>query len=339
MKLSRLKLSNVRNHLILDYNIFDETIFIGINGSGKSSILEAIYLLLSMRGFKRQPLSSLISFGEKFLRIDGNFICQSTDEKDIVLTYSGKKDLLVDNAKINNYNEFLYSNLVMVYTPDHTGILSSSYIDRRSYIDRSIFYTDISYITLLRSLNRLLDQKTSELIKDRSDKLYIDILNEKLLPLSEDIYKKRLDLVNSINEKLKNYYDTIFKDIDKYYLSYESNVLDTSLLSREFNQKRLIYGTHRDRFSMVLEDRNMEKYSSFGQRKSFSLLVMLSILENIESYRSESIICLLDDFEAGLDIKRCNILKELLSVNRQSIYTGIDANRVSFKNIIDIDKK
>ena len=337
MLLTKLKLLNVRNHLKLDLTFSKETLFIGANGIGKSSILESIYILLSMRGFKRQPLSSLISFDEKFLRVEGIMFQQSNmSEQEIVLKYHNKKTLTIDGEAISNYNEYLYSHLVKAYTPDHLGILSVSQSDRRSFIDRSIFYTDINYINELRSYNRYIDQKNEEISKDSCDQLYINILNEKIFHLSNIIYKKRLATVDKINMGLSAYCSENFKEFSDYYLHYESNSLDDSLFSKEGYIKRSLYGSQRDKFYMYKYDKAIERYSSFGQKKIFSLIVMLTLINMIESVRGEEVICLLDDFESGLDKNNSEKLRNILSNGRQTVYSGIENERKGYENVIDI---
>ncbi len=70
MYASNLKLINLRNHANSFYELSKETLFIGENGSGKTTILEALYILFGLRSFKKQPLSSVVTFNEEFFRIE-----------------------------------------------------------------------------------------------------------------------------------------------------------------------------------------------------------------------------------------------------------------------------
>ena len=87
---------------------------------------------------------------------------------------------------------------------------------------------------------------------------------------------------------------------------------------------------------MVLNDLIIEKFSSTGQKKTFSLLSLYSFIKIIEEKRNMNIITLLDDFEAALDIKRALFIKNLFSNNRQVLYTGVDNSRLGFKNVIEL---
>ena len=97
-----------------------------------------------------------------------------------------------------------------------------------------------------------------------------------------------------------------------------------------------IYGIHRDKIEMCLNEKIIEKFSSTGQKKTFILLSLYSFIKVIEESRKISIITLLDDFEAALDKKRAEYIKNIFSSKRQVLYTGVENNRLNFENVITI---
>ena len=78
----------------------------------------------------------------------------------------------------------------------------------------------------------------------------------------------------------------------------------------------------------------IEKFSSTGQKKTFILLCLYSFIKIIEESRKISIITLLDNFEAALDRKLTEFIKNIFSNNRYVLYTGIDNTRFNFENIL-----
>ncbi len=334
MHINTVKLINVRNHQSSFYELDSETIFTGENGCGKTTVLESLYFLFATRGFKKQPLSSVVSFNENFLRIESN-ITSNDLEYDVVLKYAGKRSILIDDVAIDSIYEFMYSNPIAVYSNDFQGVLSSVHGDRRSFIDRYIYYTDKPFADVLRKYNHLISQKTSELDKDYFDKTYIELLNDEIVKLSVLISAKRQEIISIINKSLEQIYvDAPYAS--NIYLSYKTNVKDTSLFDKELVNRRISYGVHRDKIEMVKDNRAIEKFSSFGQKKTFALFCLLSILKHVEQFRKTGIITLLDDFSAGLDGTRAGLLKELYSHNRQVIYTGVDASNLDYKKIIKL---
>ncbi len=334
MFINNVKLTNVRNHTNSFYELDSEVIFVGENGSGKTTVLESLYYLFAIRGFKKQPLSSIVSFGQEFLRIQSNINIENL-EYDVVLKYDGKRHIYSDDVLIDSIYDYMYKNPIAVYSTDFLGVLSTSHTDRRSFIDRYIYYTDKPYADLLRKYNHYISQKNAEFDKENYDKTYIELLNQELVTLSNTISVKRNEIIASINNSLNEIYkDTPFNM--EVLLSYKTNIRDTALFEKEFVSRRTLYGIHRDKIEMVLGNKAIEKFSSFGQKKTFALFCLLSILKHVEQFRKSAIITLLDDFEAGLDNKRAGTIKELYSHGRQVIYTSVDASKLDYKKIIQL---
>ncbi len=335
MYVNDLKITNLRNHINSHFTLSDETIIIGNNGSGKTSLLESIYILFGLRSFKKQPFSSIITFNNEFFRIESN-INENANISNVVCIYKNKRSTLINGEEIENIADYIYDYPVACYTPEYTGVLSKEQVDRRNFIDRFIFYYDKEHIYDIKLYNRLISQKVSEYDKENSDLTYIDLLNEKIILLSKKISERRVSIINELNKQLNIIYNSLNFTMEEVFISYTTNISDESLLNKEKFVKKSLYGIHRDKIEMQLNNKIIEKFSSTGQKKSFSLLSLYSFIKIIEENRKISIITLLDDFEAALDIKRALFIKELFSQGRQVLYTGVDNSKLGFKNIIEL---
>ena len=335
MLLNYLKICNVRNHKNSLYKLDTENIFIGENGSGKTTILESIYLLFAMRGFKKQAISDIVSFNEKYMAIETEY-SNNVSSFSIVLKFDGNKTLLVDNTAVDKISDFLYEYPIACYTPDMLGVLSPLQADRRNFIDRYIFYADKSYIEDLKLYNRFLAQKISLFEKEFIDETYLNILNEKIIHLSKIISEKRINFLEKINLNLKEIYSFCGFPSDDVYLSYKTNINNFDLINKEKENRCSYYGIQKDKIDMCKDEKITEKFSSIGQKKTFLLLCLYSALKIIEKKRKTSIMVLLDDFEATLDKKRAEFLKTIFSDNRQTIFTGVENLRLNFKNTINL---
>lgn len=336
MQVLNLKLNNFRNHISSKYDLEDETIFIGENGTGKTSILEALYILFGVKSFKKQPFSSIINFNSDFFRIESD-IAEENYNSNIICLYKNKRSTMYNGDEIENIADFIYNYPIAFYTPENLGILSKDQIDRRNFLDRFIFYYDKKHIYDIKTYTRILSQKTAELEKDNIDYTYIDVLNEKIISLSNTIYSKRNKMVEELNNYLNNVYNRLEFKYEKVFIKYSSNILDESLLNKEKIIKKILYGVHRDKIEMKLNNKVIEKFSSTGQKKTFSLLSLYSFIKIIEENRKISIITLLDDFEAALDSGRASFIKDLFSTGRQVLYTGVDNSKLNFKNTIKLN--
>ena len=335
MYVSNLKLINLRNHTNSFFELSNETLFIGDNGSGKTTILEAIYILFGLRSFKKQPLSSAVTFNEDFFRIESEIIDGSLTS-DAVCLFKNKRITMINGEDIEDIADYVYNHPIACYTPEMLGILSKDQQDRRNFIDRFIFYYDKEHIYDIKHYNRLLSQKQAEFEKEKSDLIYLDVLNEKIISLSEKIYSKRIKIIDEVNKNLKELYNNLDFNMENVFINYSSNISDKSLLNKEKFMKKSLYGIHRDKIEMCLNEKIIEKFSSTGQKKTFILLSLYSFIKVIEESRKISIITLLDDFEAALDKKRAEYIKNIFSSKRQVLYTGVENNRLNFENVITI---
>ncbi len=335
MYVSNLKLINLRNHNNSLYEIGNETLFIGNNGSGKTTILEALYILFCLKSFKKQPLSSAITFNENFFRIESEII-ENSLISNIVCLFKNKRVNTINGEDVEDIADYIYNYPIACYTPEMLGILSKDQQDRRNFIDKYIFYYNKEHIYDIKNYNRILAQKQVELEKEISDFTYIDVLNEKITHLSNKIFTKRNNIINEVNNHLKNLYNILDFNMENVFINYFSNTSDISLLNKEKFIKKSLYGIHRDKIEMCLNDKVIEKFSSTGQKKTFILLCLYSFIKIIEEKRKISIITLLDDFEAALDKNRAEFIKNIFSNNRQVLYTGVDNSRLNFENVITI---
>lgn len=335
MYVSNLKLINLRNHTNSFFELSNETLFIGDNGSGKTTILESLYILFGLRSFKKQPLSSAVTFNEDFFRIESEIIDGSLTS-DAVCLFKNKRVTMINGEDIEDIADYVYNHPIACYTPEMLGILSKDQQDRRNFIDRFIFYYDKEHIYDIKHYNRLLSQKQAEFEKEKSDLIYLDVLNEKIISLSEKIYSKRIKIIDEVNKNLKELYNNLDFNMENVFINYSSNISDKSLLNKEKFMKKSLYGIHRDKIEMCLNEKIIEKFSSTGQKKTFILLSLYSFIKVIEESRKISIITLLDDFEAALDKKRAEYIKNIFSSKRQVLYTGVENNRLNFENVITI---
>ena len=335
MYVLNLRLINIRNHTNSFYELSNETLFTGENGSGKTTILESLYILFGLKSFKKQPLSSAVTFDKDFFRIESE-IKDGSLISDVVCLFNNKRTTMINGEDIDNIVDYVYNHPIACYTPDILGILSKEQQDRRNFIDRFIFYYDKEHIYDIKHYNRLLSQKQAEFDKEASDFIYLDVLNEKIVYLSEKISNKRVKIIDEINENLKELYKSLDFSMENVFINYSSNILNTSLFNKEKFIKKSLYGIHRDKIEMCLDKNIIENFSSTGQKKTLILVCLYSFIIIIEENRKISIITLLDDFEAALDKKRAEFIKNIFSNSRQVLYTGVDNTRLNFENVINI---
>lgn len=103
-------------------------------------------------------MKSIINIDKNFFEISSNFSDDNVNY-DITLHYDTKKRLTINGKRPESIINFYHNHPIIFYSPENEGFLSKEQEIRRNFLDRSIFYLDISYIDSLLGYNKLLELK------------------------------------------------------------------------------------------------------------------------------------------------------------------------------------
>ncbi|MDR2401313.1 MAG: AAA family ATPase [Deferribacteraceae bacterium] len=328
--ITKAVLKNFRCHKDLTMEFSQNPFYIaGRNGSGKTSAAEAVFTLLTLKSFRKINIKDAVSYGEEYLRISLSFDWEIP--KELVYFYDSVRRLMTDGEETASPADFSHILPVICYSPGFETLFSNDHQERRASLDRIIYYNDKRYVEDVRRYNALLARKRAELSAERPDSDVLSALNLQLAPLSGSISQARGALIGDINIELSA--DPIYHEIiPELILALDVSPMlkdDKETLLREMQAKRPLCGCHKDLLYLKKGGVAVEKFQSFGQRKSALLFVLYHVSKIIEKKRNQGIILILDDFEAALDNNRINLLEGLFlsgnnGLNRQVILTGIE---------------
>lgn len=345
MKIQNLNLKNFRNYNKLDISFNDKlNIIIGNNAQGKTNILEAIYYLSITKPISINNDKSIIMRDKEGTSISTVVVDKDSSNKLTVNVTSNGKKLLINSNEIKKHSDFIGKLKVILFTPDSLGIIKEGPGNRRRFLNIEISQLYVRYINILNEFNVILKQRNEylKIIREGNyNKEYMNILNEKFVSLSIDIYKYRKKFIDLLNR----YIGSIFKDISSYEglsLRYITNIdlsdmnnIEKVLMEKidaGFNRE-VIYGStligpHRDDFSFILEDNDLLLYGSQGQLKMAVLALKLAEIEVFKDICGENPVILLDDLFSELDINKRNKVINYLNKDMQTIITTTDLSNV-----------
>ena len=151
-------------------------IIVGKNGTGKTSVLEAIFFSSTTKSFRKKHNTAIIKAGEKALKIKALFF--NTKEKEIKLTYNGKtKNVYKNNKHIKKTTELLKEIDVVCVSPEETDIIEGYKKTKQQYFDRIIFKTNPTHTIDIKKYNKLLLYRNTLL----ENKMETKIWDEKLI--------------------------------------------------------------------------------------------------------------------------------------------------------------
>lgn len=342
MRITNLKLYNFRNYdnLFLEFSN-KQNIIIGPNGSGKTNIIEAIYVLAITKSFRGTLDKILIKDGQNELFIEGKVKDKINHNYKLILSEEGKI-VKIDNNKIAKLSNYISKINVVLFTPEDTNVIKNSPTARRNMINIEISQMENGYLHLLNEYNKVLKQRNAFLKLMYVNKLaspdYLWILTEKLIDYGLKICEYRKNFIDNI---LK-YYDKINESITKkkglkilYVSSFKNKTKDELMKKyKEYLDKDIILGKttigiHHDDYLFSLKGKNLKDYGSEGEQKNAIICFKLALIEVYIKEKSIYPILILDDLFSELDSKKINNILKKLNKNLQIFITTTDLKNVN----------
>lgn len=308
--ITSLRVQNVRIHSSYELSLLPHTTVVtGPNGSGKTSLIEAIYVALRGASFKGSD-SDVLRRESDWYRID-----VVEDEATRTVKFdpnrtSGKKQFVIDGK--TNYRLLpKYKKPVVLFEPNDLRLLHGSPSRRREYIDMFITQIDPLYNTALHRYDRALKQRNN-LLKQQvisPDELFVWDM-----ALSEHgayIMKKRGEVVRQINNQLAPIYQTIAGKNDAVTVHYPHESSQQKLLAdlHAHAQRDMILGftsvgPHRHDIVFQFADSPALAVASRGEVRSIMLALKFIEVEIMQRLLGMKPIILLDDVFSELDATR-----------------------------------
>ena len=308
--------------------------FYGNNGSGKTTILEAIYMCSSGRSFKSSNIQSLIAFEKNFFSINGY-------DSNRGFTLSLSKEISKPiSIKINN-TKTTTSSLIKEFpsTAIHNNTFSFANASpdfRRKIIDRSLFVSDESFSKTWFGFYRCLKQRNS-LLKNRDIK-YIDAWNKKVSQEAKSLDKKRVNFFNKSLLEFKNILSildtcTTTEYLDKIRIEFFSGWDSRKELydvlveneQKDLIRKTTTEGPHKADVKIFIGENDAKQILSRGEQKILSILWCCAQHEVLRKIYNIKATLIVDDIKSELDDNTFNVFINLLDfLNNQIIFSCID---------------
>ena len=287
----------------------------GDNGSGKTSILEAIHLLSVGKSFKTSKKIELIKEGEDQLILNGFFSKNKTEiNVSTLIDRRNKQKIKVNGKELFKKRDLLGVNSVVILSPEEQKITKGPAKERRLFFDKLFSITSNKYLSFLQQYTKTLKQRNFVL----KSNLDVEKVKINLGPWNETLIEKGLKLWNerALNIKLFN---KIFLKTAKEYdksinleLNYNEQGLNKNKyaktikerVERDFLSKRTTFGPHLDDMLFLWNKRNIRTFGSEGENKTLLVILKLSELKYIKKVTGQQPILLLDDLFATIDLKR-----------------------------------
>ena len=303
------KISTLNTRKIDHCNIpFSEktNIIIGPNGTGKTTVLEAIYFLLTTKSFRKKANQNIIQNNEKELQIKAEVL--NKEKQTLKLTYNGKqKQFEINQKKIKKTSEILLNSSIVIISPEEPNPIEGYRQARLQYFDKIIFKTDPTHIKTIKKYNKLLEYKNEALRKNQNQNIWDQQIAEegiKTWGTRKDFYKKFCRKIEKTQEKIIE---------EKHYIIKYTNTQKTTTeeykkqLINNIKNNKVNFGPHKDIIRYYKKGSSLKEQGSQGEKKLFIYILKLTEAEYLYEKKKNKPILLFDDFVAKLDGE--NIMK------------------------------
>jgi len=351
MKIDSLSLMNFRNYETLNISFGDLNIIYGLNGSGKTNIIEAIYTLALTKSFRINNDKVMIKKGKIKAKIKGN-VLKNGDENTFGVEISNDgKVVTINDERQDKVSDYVSRINVILFNPSDTRLIDEAPMIRRKMLNIEISQIYKEYLVILTNYQRILKQRNFYLrgmyVNGSYTNTYLDILTKKLIEYGSIICKYREKFVDNINKYIASNYEKIFGSgtLKIRYVSTFKNKSEDDLIKRykdnyqkELSVGKTLEGIHHDDIVFVLDNNNLKEWGSEGQRKNAIISFKLAEINVINEIKGYYPILILDDLFSELDKEKVTNLLGMLDRNVQTFMTTTDLKNISKKVIKDAKK-
>lgn len=335
MYIKRLVISDFRNLEYVELNPSTGFNFIcGPNGSGKTSIIEAIHYLSLARSFRTNSYQYLIRQSMSSFSIFAS-ISDENSSLDCSLGISrarGERALIkVNSDPIARMVDLIDHICVQIIHPQGVELITKEAEGRRSFIDWGVYYTDPEFKDLWLKYRKVLQQRNSLLKQDYLSLDEVAIWNDSLAQLSELITQKRLTYLQNLQlilQEIVGQFLPNFKLKFELYFGWDKGQDLKSLLAQNLEKDRALgytlYGCHRADLRIKNNTISAGATLSRGQLKMLVYALRLAQGMLLKEQSNRACIYLIDDLNSELDDNSQTILlNTLLKCNHQVFISNI----------------
>ena len=318
MHLAHLRLRDFRNYARLDLDLSPGFhLLIGNNAQGKTNVLEAVYLMATLRSFRGAGGAQMIRHGQKGYFVGGQVVSQG--EHEIKMYWSSQeRKLSLDGRPIRKLVDYLGVLRAVVFCTEDLQLVKGAASRRRRFLDLLLSQTHPTYLPLLQRYTRTLRSRNALLKQRPVDPAALESFTRELVAAGNPLIQYRHELMPRFSPLARLAYRRIAADEEDLRLEYQPSVARDFAVelaqsrAREQALRATVVGPHRDDFRLLLDDRSAAQFASEGQKRSIVIALKMAQAEYLTGLHGTAPVLLIDDIMGELDARRRSGLFPLL---------------------------
>lgn len=343
MHLVHLSLVNFKNYHQGEFDFSaDVNCLVGDNGSGKTTVLDAVHYLSFCKSYFNPMDSQNVRHGEDFFVIQGDFeVDGETDKVHCGVKPGQKKSFKRNGKEYDRLAEHIGRFPAVIITPNDADLIREGSEVRRKFINGIISQYNRAYLHDVMQYNKALNQRNNLLkhffAERRFDAESLEIWDVQLAELGDRIAAERAKFMAEFQPLFAEFYAAISGGNETCSVALNTKVGEQSMgqllavsQHKDRSAQRTTQGIHRDDLELLIDGHPVKKFGSQGQQKSLLIALKLAQFEFVKAACGRKPLLLLDDIFDKIDDKRVGYLMQLVSENRfgQIFVTDTHARRV-----------
>lgn len=342
--LTELRLTNFRN--ISTSAISPASginLIVGENGSGKTSLLEAIYLLAMGRSFRSRNLKHLIQHGYEHCQVFGRI--DRTIPLGIQLSGTSGVQIRLNNAPLKKLSE-LVLHLPLQYIPANCHqFFEQGPKFRRKVVDWGLFHVEHDFLFHWQSYRKVLQQRNAALRAKKSNK-EVSLWDGQLISYGLRLTQYREAYLKDVLQLFQYWFTQICNDYKsasfelRYTPGWPKNTELSAALQSGIDRDQVLgysrNGPHAADWSIKINGADPVELLSRGQQKLFYLAISFAQLSLLTKRRQQTSILLIDDISSELDVSHQQ--QVLSAIKTISIQTFITTTSDDLQNLLAIQE-
>ncbi|MES2332508.1 MAG: DNA replication and repair protein RecF [Bacteroidota bacterium] len=317
LRLGSISLVQFRNYVQQQFSFTERIIGIcGINGTGKTNLLDAVYYLSFSKSYFSRPDNQNVHHGLAGMRLEGNYELNNEAQQLVcILRETNRKELILNDEAYKKFSDHIGKLPCVMIAPDDIILITGGSTERRTFIDTLLSQISKEYLVHLIDYTRVLQQRNSLLKQSAesgiTDEALLDVLNSQLSKKGNYLFNERKKFLTDFLPLVASIYERIAGKDDGLILQYESQLLTDGFdeLLKATRQKdlalqRTTAGIHRDDILFFMGEILFKTEASQGQRKSLLFALKLAEWQVLKEKKGFTPILLLDDVFEKLDEPR-----------------------------------
>jgi DNA replication and repair protein RecF len=322
--LAHLRLRDFRNYGRLDGDFSPGFhVLLGDNAQGKTNILEAIYLMATLRSFRGVGSAQMIRHGQKGYFVGGKIVGQG--EHEIKMYWSAaERNLSLDGRPVKKLSDYLGTLRAVVFCTEDLQLVKGTSRIRRRFLDLLLSQTHPTYLPLLQRYAQALRSRNALLKKTNLDESALESFTRELVGTGEEIIRLRRELIPKISPLARLAYRRISNDAEELRIEYLPSVKKDFAVElaqsrrREQSYRATLVGPHRDDLQLLQNEKSAAQFGSEGQKRTLAIALKMAQAEYLTGIHGAPPVLLIDDIMGELDVKRRSGLLPMLERSHQA---------------------